>query len=98
MTKPTVLETVESDFANELGTQRLPGQVPVRRPATGSPGSAATLEAGPAAERLQHRDQLASLRIVEARRVADVLEGFAVVDAERYRTNPLAAVAPAKPR
>ena len=83
MTEATVLEAIEGDFADELGTQRLPGEVPVLRPAAGAAGSTATLEAGPTAQRLQHRDQLLSLRIIEARGVADVLQRLAVVDAQQ---------------
>src|ERR1700694_4866538 len=66
MTEAPILESIERDLADELGTDRFPGQVAVLRPATGPAGRAPPFEPRPPAERLQHPDQFATLRVIEA--------------------------------
>src|SRR5712671_4562782 len=47
MTEAPVLEAIEGDLTNELGSQRFPGEVAVLRPATGPAGRAAALKTRP---------------------------------------------------
>src|ERR1700674_2535515 len=97
VTEATVLQTIERDFAHEFRAQRFPGEVAVLRPATRSARRPPALKTGPATQRLEHCDQVASLRVVESRGVANELEGLAAIDAEQERPDTLAVVAPAKP-
>src|SRR5467141_636026 len=78
-----VFESIEGHLADELGAQRLPGQIAVLRPAARPTRCAATLKTGAPAQRLQPRHQLAPLGVIEARGMADVLQRFPVVDPEQ---------------
>src|SRR5207248_9077155 len=54
------------------------------------------LETGAAPSGLEQADQFAALGIVETRRVTDVLERLAPIDAEQERAHPFAVIAPAE--
>src|SRR5207253_6420574 len=90
--KPIILQPVEGHLPDELGPQRLPGQVAILRPAARTAGSTAALETGAATQWLEQADKLAALGIIEARRMTDVLKRLAAIDTEQERAYPFAVV------